>query len=160
MEPMKEGLKTLWTKAQKFKYPLLVLLLGLIFLCVPKEQEEPATQEVPAETFLSASVEQQLEEILGQINGVGKVQVMLTLAAGEETVYQSDENSSGNSTVLYGTGSSREEALVRQTIPETYRGAVVVCQGADNAAVRLSVVQAVAALTGLGAYAICVIKMK
>jgi stage III sporulation protein AG len=41
-----------------------------------------------------------------------------------------------------------------------YLGAVVVCRGADNAAVRLQIVEAVSVFTGLGADKISVNKMK
>jgi hypothetical protein len=41
-----------------------------------------------------------------------------------------------------------------------YQGAVVLCQGAADAAVRLAVVEAVSKATGLGADKICVLKMK
>ena len=40
--------------------------------------------------------------------------------------------------------------VTRETYPQ-YRGALVVCEGGGNDAVRLQVVSAVSALTGLGA---------
>jgi len=42
----------------------------------------------------------------------------------------------------------------------SYSGAVILCQGADNAAVRLQIVEAVSAFTGLGSNRIIVQKMK
>ena len=51
--------------------------------------------------------------------------------------------------------------LVREVVePALERGAVVVCDGADSATVRLRIMQAVSALTGLGSDKISVIKMK
>ena len=51
--------------------------------------------------------------------------------------------------------------LVREVIePALLRGAIVVCQGAENPKVALSVVQAVAAVTGLSTNRITVLKMK
>ena len=41
-----------------------------------------------------------------------------------------------------------------------YKGAVVVCEGADHASVKLNIVQAVSSLTGLGSDKITVLKMK
>ena len=41
-----------------------------------------------------------------------------------------------------------------------FAGAIVVCQGADNAEVRLRIVEAVSAYTGLGSNRIMVLKMK
>ena len=92
----------------------------------------------------------------------------MTQAAGKETIYQIDENTSaqesGSSSqrqAVIVTGTGREETgLVRQVKEPTYLGAVVVCQGADNAAVRLAVVEAVRSATGLTTDRISVLKMK
>ena len=47
--------------------------------------------------------------------------------------------------------------VTRQQYP-TYRGALVVCQGGDQADVRLAVTEAVAALTGLSSDRVTVAK--
>ena len=59
------------------------------------------------------------------------------------------------------TDSHRDQVgLVRQTIPPIYQGAIILCQGADSAAVRLAIIQAVAGATGLTSDRITVLKMK
>ena len=59
------------------------------------------------------------------------------------------------------TGSDRsQQGLICQQIPPQYLGAVIVCQGADKAAVRLALVEAVSDATGLSTDAITVLKMK
>ena len=50
--------------------------------------------------------------------------------------------------------------VVRQTVYGQYRGALIVCGGADSPSVRLQLVNAVAGLTGLPSDKITVIKMK
>ena len=47
--------------------------------------------------------------------------------------------------------------VTREIYPQ-FRGALVVCQGADDPAVRLAVIEAVSALTGLGSDRVCVIR--
>ena len=49
--------------------------------------------------------------------------------------------------------------MLHRIYPE-YRGALVVAQGADNAAIKLAITQAVAGLTGLSSDKITVVKMK
>jgi len=49
---------------------------------------------------------------------------------------------------------------VQQVNPPTYLGAVIVCQGADSASVRLAIVSAVGSVTGLSTDKITVLKMK
>ena len=93
---------------------------------------------------------------------------MLTESMGEEIHYQTDEDQtvsadsdSCRSDTVIVTGEDRgQSGLIRKVNPPTYRGAIVVCQGADRAAVRLAIVEAVSAVTGLGADRISVLKMK
>jgi stage III sporulation protein AG len=102
------------------------------------------------------------------IRGAGKVQVLLTVAAGEEYLYQtnSDISTSANGseartdTVTVTDSQRNDTGLLRQVNPPVYLGAVVVCQGADRAEVRLAIVEAVSTYTGLGADRISVLKMK
>ena len=55
----------------KYKYPILVVLVGLGLLLLPgRETEMPP---VPVETVREASLEQRLEELLAQIEGAGAV---------------------------------------------------------------------------------------
>lgn len=148
---------------KKFRLVIIVLLAGILLLTLPSgEEEEQTTAPVAQEVSLSDS----LEEILSKVSGAGEVSVLLTQAAGEETVYQTDDNieSGGNTTrreTVLVSGSGREEAgLIRQVKSPTYLGAVIVCQGADNASVRLAVVEAVRSATGLTTDRISVLKMK
>ena len=53
------------------------------------------------------------------------------------------------STVILSTDSGEEAVLVTQRYP-TFQGALVICPGGEDPAVRLALTQAVAALTGLG----------
>ena len=48
----------------------------------------------------------------------------------------------------------------RKTVYAQYRGALIVCAGADSPQVRLDLVNAVAGLTGLSTDRITVVKMK
>ena len=50
--------------------------------------------------------------------------------------------------------------MVVQTMEPTFMGAIIAAEGADQASVRLDLVNAVSSLTGLGADRITVIKLK
>lgn len=138
---------------KKYRYVLLVLAAGIALMLVPTGKDPaPAAamqEEIP-------DMEDRLEQILSRIDGAGEVAVMLTEVSGEEVFYQTD----GEETVLL-TGTDRsQQALVRTRRMPAYRGAVIVCGGADSAAVRLAVVEAVANVTGLGSDKITVLKME
>lgn len=146
----------------KYKYPILVLLLGLGLMLLPgRETAEPAP--VPAETAPADSLEQRLEALLSQIQGAGQVRVLLTEDTSRETVYQTDlqADDSGRSedTVLVEDSDRNETGLVRRTLEPRYRGAVILCQGADIPGVKLAIVEAVRCVTGLGADEISVQKL-
>lgn len=142
-----------------------ILLVGIFLMCLPgggREKGVSPTEEV-TESAAQPTVEQALEEILSQIRGAGQVR-LLTVAKGEDTLYQTDTAGAGETlrveTVLITDGDRAQRGLVRQVNPQIYLGAVVVCQGGDDPAVRLALKQAVAAATGLTTDKITVLKMK
>lgn len=156
MGTLKESLK-------KYRYGAAVLVLGLMIMAIPHQEEAETT--LPAKTAVSEeSLEESLSRLLSHLEGAGKVQVLLTERQGAETVYQTDDDLSADSsrydTVVI-TGSDRSESgLVRQVNPPQYLGAIVLSQGADSANVRLALVQAVKSATGLSTDRITVLKMK
>ncbi len=151
----------------KYKYPILVALVGLGLMLLPSpgnQAETPtASPQQPGQTL-----EQRLEEILSGIDGAGQVRVLLTEQAGRQTLYQTDSRSQTDAdgsdhtddTVLVESADRTETGLVRQILEPEYRGAVILCQGAGSPSVRLAVVEAVSCVTGLGADQISVLKMK
>ena len=149
----------------KYRYVLLVVLAGILLMALPeseKNKEVPMTP--PAEEENITDLQSSLSTLLGKLQGAGRVQVLLTEAAGEQVLYERDEERNGDQsrkkTVLV-TGSDRKEGgLVRQVIPPKYQGAVVLCQGADSASIRLAIVEAVSSATGLTSDKITVLKMK
>lgn len=145
----------------KYRYFVLALLAGVAILILP-EQPEASVSPQSAEEEIHLGLQNQLEDILGKIAGVGKVEVLLTEASGSNTIYQVDENrnQSNLDTVIVMNSQREEVGLVKQVIPPQYRGAVIVCQGADRAGVRLAVVDAVKSVTGLSSDCIAVLKMK
>ena len=154
---------------KKNKYVLLILGIGIILLLLPSFENTTEEKEVITEHSANIlSVEDQLSQILSSVQGAGKVQVMLSLASGEETIYQTDDNHTTNAdnasakkdTVTITDSDRSETGLVRQINPPVYLGAIIVCQGADNPSVRYAVVEAVSKVTGLGMDKISVLKMK
>lgn len=157
-------------KAARFKYAFFILLLGVGLLLLPSQKGSQAEPEsvTAAETQPEETLETRLEALLSQVEGAGQVRVVLTLENGAAYEYQTDVETKTDAdgteqsteTVLISTGSGTQSAVPVRTTYPTYKGAVVVCQGADSASVRLNIIQAVSSLTGLGSDKISVIKMK
>lgn len=152
----------------KYKYAAIVLLVGIALLLLPGKRSETAQLKEEPTITQNAMDSEALHEILQSIEGAGKVKVLLSVASGEKTVYQTDtdtsvtsDSSSTRTESVIVTDSQRvENGLIQQVNPPVYRGAVVVCQGADSASVRYAIIQAVSKITGLGTDSICVVKMK
>lgn len=87
----------------KYKYPLIVLIVGLVLLLIPSGSTKSSSDGV------SNDDEQRLAAILESSRGVGNASVLLS-----------------------------------------EHGAVVVCDGAADPEVKLSVIKSVEAYTGLG----------
>lgn len=153
---------------RKYRYVLLVLLIGMILMMIPtKGKTNTVKTPSVAETQPQDNIITRLESILSMIEGAGDVKVMLTVASGEKTVYQTDTDKTGGEsgseridTVVITDGNRNQSGLVQQVNPATYMGAIIVCQGAGDAQVRLAITEAVAKVTGLGANQISVLKMK
>lgn len=149
-------LKKLTGFVSKYRYVVVILLIGIVLMIWPVSDEEEAQPQQIQSQQETTDLSDELEKILGQIHGVGKVQVMLTVQTGEVTVYQYDDDG----TVII-TGEDRvQSGLIEKVESAQYRGAVIVCQGADSPQVRLSVIEAVSNATGLSSDRITVLKMK
>ena len=157
---MKKQIGQLFTK---YKYVAIIVLAGLVLMLLPGS-EDPQSTSPPTLMPDEKTMEESLELILAKMQGVGKIQVLLTQAQGSRTVYVFDESSTSDSmktdAVILTDSNRAQNGLITQVIPPVYLGAVVVCQGGDNPAVKLSVVEAVCDATGLSADRITVLKMK
>ncbi len=147
---------------------------------------DAAMQEQYSEISAKASdcdfaedLEEQLEGILQEMAGVGKVKVMITLKSSEELVVEKDEpvarsntsesdSAGGNrivtqvdsaeSTVYRSSGSDSEPYVIKTLSPQV-EGVVVVAQGAGNGTVNQNITEMVQALFGVEAHKVKVVKM-
>ncbi len=149
---------------KKYRYVLIVLLIGIGLMLIPDFEKELDTTPV-SNTPEFTNQSEELTGILSQIQGAGKVRVMLTLASGEQTVYQTDKDMDASGSVRYQTvtvtdSNRNQQGIVQQILAPEYRGAIILCQGAEDASVRLAIVEAVSDATGLTSDRISVLKMK
>ena len=158
---LKSGWKKLWGQ---YKYVLPVVLAGVVLLLLPGG-ERTQRKEMTAQTeecFDLEAMERKLEQALSRVSGVGEVTVVLTLKESGRRVLARDtqvsERDQRSQTVVLSSGSGTEETVTLQNIYPNYQGALVVCDGGDDPAVRLCITKALSALTGLGADKITVCK--
>ena len=165
---MKKFLNKLKEALLKHKYAFIVLLIGISFLLIPERKVEQTQQPEKNITEMNYLSSETLSEILQSVEGAGQVRVLLSVASGEEILYQADQdssisennNSTKTETVILIDTNRVESGLIKQINPPKYLGAIVVCQGADNPTVKLAITQAVSRIVGLSSDKICVLKMK
>lgn len=126
-------------------------------------------------------LELKLESILSKISGVGKVNVMITYSQSSTLtpIYNEDTSvsntnetdSAGGTRTITETESQKEvvykentdgskEPITQSVSSPKIEGAVVVAEGAEDANVKTSIVQALEAATGLATHKIQVFKME
>lgn len=175
-EKVEQALRKVNDMLLKYKYALLILLIGVSLLILgggskPTEQtsaqpEQETTQG--SETFDLDAFENKLETSLSAIQGAGRVHLTLSLKSTDEAVYAADirqaqqgkDSSSYESSLamVSDSGYGQKPVLVKNMYP-VFRGALVLCDGADDNTVRLAVTQAVSTMCGLGTDKISVLKL-
>ena len=161
--------KTIIEVWKSYKFVAMILFAGLVLMMLPSGNDSGRTeQEKQEEIYSLAQTEHRLEEILKNMQGVGQVDVMLTLKSGstlelakDSSLSIRDEETKRESDVvtISGGGGSEEVVITQQRYP-LYQGAVVVCEGGSNSSVRLAVIEAVSVLTGLGSDRISIVQWK
>ena len=158
---------------------VLILLIGAAALVISEVTERksvPAPEKTTVadsdESGYAAELENRLESIISAMNGVGRVEVMVTLASGSESVYLRDTNSGESSDkqgkssidrkdeyVIVDDGNGEKGIVVRVVEPKV-RGVAVVCDGASNESVRAQITEAVTALLDISSARVSVTPMK
>lgn len=190
-----------WEKWFRRDNLIVLVLVGLLLVVVtlPTKEEEPSmvpdfteeyqkeqTEEIGmvVETKEYASIyeyatylEEKLEKVLTQMQGVGEVKVMITLETTEEQVVEKDEAlvrnntteedaQGGNRTVyqldsgeetVYKKQGSDESPYVTKTILPKISGVLIVAEGAGKGSVSKSITDIAQALFDIEAHKICVV---
>lgn len=156
----------------RYKYVILVAALGAVLLAWPRQESgaemETAVQHLSGESEVE-KLEKKMEEILSKMSGVGRVDVLLTLESGGELVLATDstlrysgspqnpDDYNRSSETVTVSGGNGTDVVVTQEKNAKFRGALIVCDGGENDRVRLKIIEAVCALTGLGSDRVAVV---
>lgn len=128
----------------------------------------------------AADLEKRLTEVLSQMEGVGKVKVMITLKTSRELVVEKDHSTARSATnesdsqggvrvitdtdsaesTVYSTDGSVSIPYVAKTYAPKIEGVLVVAQGAGKGTVNRTIVEIVGALFGVEAHKVVVVKME
>lgn len=122
-------------------------------------------------------LQEDIEDILSKMEGVGKVQVLITYSetSSTEAMYNESKttntteetDSNGGTRKIESSDISKEIITDNSNLPITQKvvlpkieGAIVIAEGGGNALIKTNIVQAVVAVTGLSTYKVQVFEMK
>jgi len=145
-----------------------------------RRAEGTASGETDDEKAYTADLEARLTEALSQIEGMGRVKVMITLKASRELVIEKEQpvsrsttnesDSQGGSRIVsqmesgentvYRTDGSFSEPYVVMTLPPRIEGVLVVAEGAGSGTANRTIVEIVQALFGVEAHKVQVVRME
>ena len=140
-------------------------------------QTAAATEATNAE--YAEQLEKKLSVLIGNISGVGKSEIMVTLENGVEYVYANEERKTTDKTEDISDSTQRvqqsndveqnvitvddadggKKALVRTQIEPQVKGVVVVCEGGDQELVQQRVTNAVTTALNITSKRVCVTKL-
>ncbi len=128
---------------------------------VDEEKEESSGDSL---AMYKAEMEQELRELLQSVQGVGTVQVMLTLRASNEKVTLKDnssrEDTQEEETVLIEDSERNSSPYVVQEKEPELEGVVIVCDGGDDTQIKREITEAVSALFQIESHKIKIMKSK
>lgn len=185
-----DGLKS-GERLPKKNQLIILLLTGILLLVIVVPLPENADQDSADPVTASAQegnedsqkyeeyLEKRTEETLRHVEGVGEVEVMITLRSTGQKIVEKDQQSSSQSTEetdsaggtrlteesssdktsVYeqGTDGSQIPYVTKEISPEV-EGVVVIADGGDNAVVVRNITEAVQALFGVEAHKIKIMK--
>lgn len=155
-------IKDIFERIKKIRHIQIILpvLIGLIvcvvyfgFVSKPKSdnEHENSTQQNTSAMEYVDMLENKLCNVLSRISGVGQAEVVITLENGFEYEYATDTEtkttiSGGNETSITTETVilvSNEPVVVKEIYP-VIKGVVVVADGAENFAVKMNILSAIA----------------
>lgn len=181
-----------WLQLKKTDW-IAVALVGVLLLVVAmpsggygkylaESKKEGTAQEKTEQKYekedYAEYLEHKLEQVLGQMEGVGKVSVMITVADQGENIIEKDrtehastvtdtdggrmemttEKEYGEETVYEETGGEKMPYVSKEILPEI-EGVLIVAEGGDSPRIVSDISDAVKALFQVEAHRIKVVKM-
>lgn len=129
--------------------------------------------------FNEYNLEENLEDILSKIAGVGKVKVLVTYSETSEVVAMYNEKNTSNNTeetdtnggvrkieqtdtdkeIIYEEKNGQKTPITQKVIMPKIEGAIITAEGASDPIIKTNIIQAVSVATGISTYRIQVFEM-
>ena len=154
----------------------MVLILASSFWQAVKKEDAVSETAATSQNYVEYH-QKRLEGILAKVDGVGAVDVMLTLQNGVQYIYAKDEKQSADSVTTYSQGnesklqqkndkqqsyilvdsSNGKRPLIVTELEPKIQGVIVVCQGAKSAVTKQNIIDVVTTALGVMSIQVCVV---
>lgn len=162
-------------KNKKLTLIVFVGILGMVLIAFgsfgSKQPEEKAQTQKNEQTQNTFEDEKNLSQFLKNINGAGRVEVMITYESGGENVYAVDvsENSlkgengkeeikNSSEHIIIKNGGNENGLEIKEIYPKV-RGVAVICDGGDNPVIKEQITKIVCALFNINSNQVSVAQM-
>ncbi len=177
--------------ATAFTLGIVFLICGSAFFgkenpvtdIIAKDEVVATATEIKPSNNLSYDrlLEARLSEVLSQVEGAGKVEVMLTLSNGREIIVAEDietnerktketdsqggireqfeTNNQGKKIVISGKNGYQEPLVLKEIEPKV-EGVIIVSQGGDDVFIKDALIKAAQTVLGVEPHKVQVLKMK
>ncbi len=169
----KEKIVHTFSRLKTDKKSLLIIFLGiigmlLIFLSELTDKTTATVSDVSSEYECNiGNHKQELEEILSEISGAGRVKAMITYEGSSENIFASDStqmkddgsNKITSEYIIIDKGSEEEGLLLKKVFPKVL-GVAVVCDGGDDIKVVNEMTTVIKAIFNISSNNISISKMQ
>lgn len=173
----KRKLGSLFTGQKRTRLIVILGIVGILLIMLSEimpgggndNTESTISNDIVSEDTheYKKQIESELSSILGEIKGVGELEVMVTIEGTTEYVYaeelDTDTDKDGEKTsekyknkIVMSEQNGKKEALVKKIIKPQISGVIIVCRGGGDLNIKERVIKAAATALNLPSNKICV----
>lgn len=160
---MKINLKNIIEDNRKKTLIYILGALGILILFVSSPsggEKTKVNDETVQEMDYCERLEERLEEILPSLQGVGKVEVMITAKNyGKISLAENENDKTRQTVILNQKGGGEDAKIIEERLPEI-QGVIISADGGRSDRVKNELTEAVSALLGIEAHKIKIFERK
>lgn len=141
----------------KYIVPIIALAIGIILLAIPSEKtDNNQSNENTNITYYTSELEGKLTSLLLEVEGIDKVNVMITLENSGEQVLAENKSNYSSEYVIINSGNADEGIKLTEIYP-VVRGVAIVCTNGNDSMVREKITSLVSSALGIPSNRITVV---
>ncbi len=133
----------------------IVIMLVIYFSSFGKAEE---VDTVTQKSDYCTEMKLQIERAISRMEGAGKAEVVINWASGVESVHAQNTTTNGNNTTSQVVQGSSGPIVVKEIYPQAI-GVLVVCEGGNNAKIKIDIIMAISTLMDISSEKVLVFGM-